>query len=233
MKVERGITPAPGPRLGPQYVYEAPVRLWHWANALCIATLAATGYLIGNPLWPVLDGEASQHFIMGYVRFVHFAAGYVFAIGLLGRLYWSFAGNVHARQLFVVPVTDRQWWAEVAFQWRWYLFRVRAPKQYLGHDPLAQLVMFCMFTLPAAFMIVTGFALYGEGAGMASWQARLFGWVIPLMGQSQDVHSWHRVGMWVLLTFTLIHVYAAIREDIHSGRTILNSMITGYRMFKE
>lgn len=79
-----------------------------------------------------------------------------------GRLYWAFAGNVHARQLFVVPVTDRQWWAEVGFQWRWYLFRVRAPKQYLGHDPLAQLVMFCMFTLPAAFMIVTGYRMFKE-----------------------------------------------------------------------
>ncbi len=32
------------------YVYEAPVRLWHWTNALCILVLIVTGYLIGSPL---------------------------------------------------------------------------------------------------------------------------------------------------------------------------------------
>ncbi len=32
------------------YVYEAPVRLWHWINMLAILVLAITGYLIGNPL---------------------------------------------------------------------------------------------------------------------------------------------------------------------------------------
>ena len=29
------------------YVYEAPVRLWHWVNAAAIMTLCVTGYLIG------------------------------------------------------------------------------------------------------------------------------------------------------------------------------------------
>ena len=36
------------------------------------------------------------------------------------------------------------------------------------------------FLLLALFMVVTGFALYGEGAQMGSWQERMFGWVIPL-----------------------------------------------------
>lgn len=31
------------------YVYEAPVRLWHWVNALCIVLLCVTGYLIAAP----------------------------------------------------------------------------------------------------------------------------------------------------------------------------------------
>ena len=32
------------------YVYEAPVRLWHWISALCIVVLAITGYFIASPL---------------------------------------------------------------------------------------------------------------------------------------------------------------------------------------
>ena len=63
------------------YVYEAPVRLWHWINALSITVLAITGYFIGSPL-PTQPGEASAHFLMGYIRFAHFAAGYALAVGL-------------------------------------------------------------------------------------------------------------------------------------------------------
>ena len=40
------------------YVYEAPVRLWHWVNAASIVILAVTGYFIATPLWST-PGEAS------------------------------------------------------------------------------------------------------------------------------------------------------------------------------
>ena len=43
------------------YVYEAPLRLWHWVNAACIVVLVITGYLIGQPP-PSIGGEASSHF---------------------------------------------------------------------------------------------------------------------------------------------------------------------------
>ena len=36
------------------YVYEAPVRIWHWVNAFAILTLALTGYFIGSPGMNVL-----------------------------------------------------------------------------------------------------------------------------------------------------------------------------------
>ncbi|MDP3325270.1 MAG: cytochrome b/b6 domain-containing protein, partial [Hydrogenophaga sp.] len=44
------------------YVYEAPVRLWHWINAASITVLALTGYFIGQPL-PTMPGEASDHYL--------------------------------------------------------------------------------------------------------------------------------------------------------------------------
>ena len=30
------------------YVFEAPVRIWHWLTVLCMAVLMVTGYFIGN-----------------------------------------------------------------------------------------------------------------------------------------------------------------------------------------
>ena len=214
------------------YVYEAPVRLWHWINALCMVVLAVTGYFIGKPL-PTVPGEAAENFVMGYIRFAHFAAAYIFAVGLLGRIYWAFVGNHHAKQIFRLPITNPQWWSEVFFELRWYLFLEKTPKKYVGHNPMAQLMMFFFFTILAVGMVFTGFALYSEGAGLGSWQDVLFGWVIPALGGSMQVHNLHRLGMWIMMTFALIHIYAAIREDIMSRQSLISTMISGWRMFKD
>lgn len=215
------------------YVYEGPVRLWHWVNALAILTLAGSGYFIGSPL-PTMPGEASDHFLMGYIRFAHFAAGYILIVGLLMRVYWSFAGNEHARQIFLPPFANAKWWGEVLHEIKWYLFLASEPKKYLGHNPLATLAMHLLFVWGAVFMIVTGLALYGEGEGAASWQNRWFSsWVIPLFGNSQNVHTYHHLGMWVILCFVMVHIYAAVREDIMSRQSILSTMISGWRTFKD
>ncbi len=214
------------------YVYEAPLRLWHWVNALCITVLVATGLLIAYPL-PSVPGEASANFLMGYIRFAHFSAGYVMAVGWAVRIYWAFVGNSHSHQIFMIPFWSAKWWSEVFYELRWYLFIARAPKKYIGHNPLAQLAMFFLFTLTTFFMIGTGFALYGEGAQAGSWAERMFGWVIPLIGDSQQVHSLHHLGMWVIVTFVIVHAYAAVREDIVSRQSIVSTMISGWRMFKD
>jgi Ni/Fe-hydrogenase 1 B-type cytochrome subunit len=214
------------------YVYEAPVRLWHWINALAIVVLAFTGYFIAKP-FPTQPGEASANYLMGYIRFAHFAAAYVFAVGLLGRIYWAFVGNHHARELFSVPIFQRAYWREMLAMVKWYAFISPRPNRYVGHNPLARFAMFFVFMLNAVFMLFTGFALYGEGTQAGSWANRLFGWVIPLFGQSQDVHTWHHVGLWVMVCFVILHVYAAIREDIMGRQSIVSTMVSGFRTFKD
>jgi Ni/Fe-hydrogenase 1 B-type cytochrome subunit len=214
------------------FVYEAPVRLWHWLNALCIVTLAVTGYLIASPP-PTVAGEASANFLMGYIRFTHFATAYIFAIGFLVRIYWAFAGNIHARQMFFLPITNPEWWSGFFQELRWYLFLEKYPRKYVGHNPMGHFFMFLFVTLIGTGMIFTGFALYGEGEGMGSWQDKVFGWVIPLLGGSQMTHSWHHLGMWGIVTFVILHVYAGIREDIMSRQTMISTMISGIRTFRD
>lgn len=215
------------------YVYEAPVRLWHWINAFSITVLALTGWLIGSPL-PTLSGEASDHYLMGYIRFAHFAAAYIFAIGFVFRIYWAFVGNYHARQIFTPPITNKKWWTGVWSEVKWYAFMSKEPLKYVGHNPLATVFMHIMLIWGSVFMIFTGFALYGEGTQMGSWSHNLFSsWLIPLFGQSQDVHTWHHLGMWYILIFVIIHIYVAIREDIMSRQSMVSSMVSGWRMFKD
>ncbi len=214
------------------YVYQAPLRAWHWTSALSITVLAITGWLIANPL-PTLSGEASDHFQMGYIRFFHFAAAYVFAVGFLFRLYWAFVGNRYARQLFTLPFWRRTFWAELVHEVRWYAFQESEPRKYVGHNPLAHLFMVVIITVGGLVMIVTGFALYSEQTGLGSWQDELFGWVIPWVGQSQDVRMWHHWGMWVIVVFVMLHVYTAVREDVMSRQSLISTMISGWRMFKD
>ena len=215
------------------YVYESPLRLWHWVNAFAILILCVTGYFIGSPP-PSMPGEASDNFLMGYIRFAHFAAGYIVIVGFLFRVYWSFVGNSHAKEIFLPPVWRRKFWQEVWHEIKWYSFAAKEPKKYEGHNPLATLAMHIMFVWGMIFMMITGLALYGEGTGMGTWQYEWFSsWVIPLFGQSQDVHTWHHLGMWLIICFVIIHIYAAIREDIMSRQSIVSSMISGWRTFKD
>ena len=80
------------------YVYEAPVRLWHWVTVLCIMVLGVTGYFISAPLPAIAVGaDASNYFVTGWIRMVHFTTGWILAVAFLVRLYWVIVGNHHAR----------------------------------------------------------------------------------------------------------------------------------------
>ena len=215
------------------YVYEAPVRLWHWINALAITILIVTGYLIGRPLPTMQIAEAYDQFIFGYIRFAHFAAGMVLTVAFFGRVYWAFMGNHHARQMFYIPIFNKRFWSELFFELRWYFFLEAEPKKYVGHNPLAQIAMFFFMTLGITFMMITGWALYAEGAGQGSLPDTAMGWVLGLVQNSQRLHTLHHLGMWAIVVFMIIHIYAAIREDIMSRQSLISTMVSGWRMYKE
>ncbi|MEL6197785.1 MAG: Ni/Fe-hydrogenase, b-type cytochrome subunit [Pseudomonadota bacterium] len=215
------------------YVYETPVRVWHWLNAAAIVVLCVTGWFIASPPPTMEIAEATDQFLFGYIRFAHFAAAMIMTVGFFGRIYWAFVGNHHASQIFVLPVWNAHWWREVLFELRWYMFLEKEPKKYVGHNPLAQLAMFFFMTLGLSFMIVTGLALYAEGLGRDNWLFQLTEPLMMLVGGSQTMHSIHHLGMWAIVLFVIIHIYAAIREDVMSRQSMVSTMISGHRTFKD
>jgi len=216
----------------PVYVFQLPVRIWHWLHALSIMTLAVTGYFIATPL-PSVGGEASDHFVMGTFRLVHFTSAFVFAIGLIVRAYLAIACNRFARELLIVPVLHRHFWELVWEEIRFYTFTKRTAGKYIGHNPLAQIFMWLANVVLALFMVCTGFALYSQGTGAGSWADSLFGWVFVLEASSQTVRMWHLMGMWLMFTFIIIHLYMAIRADFASRQNGVSAMISGWRTFKD
>jgi Ni/Fe-hydrogenase 1 B-type cytochrome subunit len=218
----------------PVYVYELPVRIWHWVMALAITLLVATGLLIANPIWPLQMGQPYHHFWMGDIRFVHFVSAYVLTLAMLVRVYWALVGNRYAREIFMPQFWSRPWRHEFLKTIRWYLLIERETSKESGHNPLAQTAMFAMSLLGVLVEIITGFALYGEGSGYGSWSYELFTrWVVPLVGDSQRLRTWHVLGMWYLILFVIVHVYMTIREDIMSRQTMMSTMVNGWRYFKD
>ena len=217
---------------GPIYVYQIPIRIWHWLHALSITTLIITGYFIANPL-PSMSGEASDHFVMGTLRLVHFSSAFVFAIGLLVRFYLALVGNHYARELIIVPVLHGGFWRRVWHEIKFYAFVTRKCRKNVGHNTLAQLFMWMINIVLALFMMCTGFALYSQGTGAGSWADSLFGWVFVLEASSQSVRMWHLMGMWLMLLFIIVHVYMVIRADFASRQNGTSAMITGWRTFKD
>ncbi len=216
--------------LEPVYVYEAPVRLAHWVFAIAITVLAVTGYLIGDPI-SIQQGEASESFFFGWIRTIHFIAGYVLAIMFVVRVYWAIVGNKSARSIFVPPLWSPRWWKGVFAQGGYYLF-IGRERLWVGHNPLAQAAMFFMFTLGVIFMILTGFGLYAQQWGWGLTPMNLFGWQLVLFEQPQTLRTLHHLGMWYVLLFVMVHVYMVFREDIMSGQSVISTMVNGVRMWK-
>ena len=130
----------------PIYVFQLPIRIWHWSMVLSFLVLIPTGYIIGKP-WHSLDGDPTYLFYMGYTRMAHFIAGFIITIGLLWRIIFAFFGNKYSRQVFIIPFWRKSWWLDLLSDFRWYLFLDRTPREHIGHNPLAQLGMMTCINL--------------------------------------------------------------------------------------
>jgi len=218
--------PPPTGRYRWVYIWEWPIRAMHWTAVLCIPVLVVTGLYIGKPYF-MTGGEASAHFLMGWVRFLHFAAAAVLVMTAIVRIYWLFMGNRYERLAALFPVRRRDWGNLVRMVKFYLMIRPEKAPRYLGHNPLQQFSYTMMYAL-AALMVVTGFALYGQSNpggliyGATNWMGGLFGGM-PVL------RFVHHVGTWAFLIFIPIHVYLSIRAD-HLERTgVMSSIISGGR----
>ncbi|MDD5240225.1 MAG: Ni/Fe-hydrogenase, b-type cytochrome subunit [Sulfuricella sp.] len=217
--------------LPPVMVYGPGVRIWHWLNALAVVVLGVTGYFIGMPP-PSVIGDTSTLYVMGWIRFYHLAFGYVFALLAIMRLWLVFVEGGVTLQLYVPAIWRRDWLDGFIRQIKWNLLMAK-PLRYVGLNPLGSVTMLTMFVIPGAVMILTGFAMYAEVAGHDSWQYFLFGWLTMLFGNTLDLHLFHRLAMWVMMWFVMVHVYIAVREDILSRQTVISTMLSGERQFRD
>jgi Ni/Fe-hydrogenase 1 B-type cytochrome subunit len=224
------VTPTAGVRYHRIKVWEMPVRLYHWLNALCVVLLCVTGYIIGAPFAMTYRAEAYQQYWFGTVRFIHFVTAFVFFFNFLVRIYWGFVGNRFARWTNFIPQTRAQF-REMIDVLTTDVFQTRLQGRIsLGHNALAGFVYFLSF-LVFLFQAVTGFALYSSMSN--SWFPRLFAWITPLMGGDFGVRQWHHAFMWFFVLFAIVHVYLVFYHDYIEGRGTTSSMVGGWKFERE
>jgi len=204
------------------YAWEFPVRFTHWMNFLCIVTFAVTGIYIGSPY---AHAHSSSQYVMGWMRFLHFTAGYVFLLSLIIRLYWAFMGNRYANWRVCFPFGAQQR-TDLANTLKFYTFIGNRPPYSVGHTALAGLIYLIVFLL-FAFQIFSGFALYSlQQPGV--WVASIGAWLLALM-DAQTIRQFHHLAMYAIFAFVLVHVYIAWWMDTVERNGIIGSIFGGYK----
>lgn len=212
------------------YVWELPVRLFHWINALSIFVLGITGFLMAHPVGLSTSAEAYSQYYFGWIQFVHFLFAYIFLINFIGRLYWGFVGNRFSRWKYHFPLTVEKWKEAFHVLCLDILMICKLPIRSIGINALAGIVYFIMY-LAIIFQIFTGFALYSVISD--AWFPHLFSWINPLMGGAQVVRQWHHLFTWIFVAFTIAHIYLSWYHDYLEGRGTISSMVGGWKFIEK
>jgi len=211
------------------YVWEVPVRLTHWVNVVCLITLSFTGYYIGNPyihnVHPFFYGVLKDQWVMGWMRLIHFSTAYVFAMSVLLRIYWGFAGNRYARLSAMVPYSKerlKDFWQDLRF----YLLLSSPHPAAVGHSATAGLT-YVALDLGYLVSILTGFALMSQSHVGSFWYV-VGGWILPYF-PVQYVRLTHHVMMWFLIVFPIVHLYIGWMTDLVQENCVMSSIFSGHK----
>lgn len=208
------------------YVWEAPVRLTHWINVICLLALSITGFYVGNPF---IYAQSSEQYIMGWMRFIHFVAAYAFLMSIIIRLYWSIMGNKYACMCGWLPFSGEKI-GEIINELKVYFLIGKREKPHAGHSALAGFTYILLFGV-FVFEIISGFALYSVTHSGMIWTI-LGGWLTNMM-YLQTIRLWHHMFMYVIMAFTLIHIYSSFFADSIDKSGVMMSIFTGNKSMPE
>jgi len=208
------------------YVWDLVVRNTHWVIALAMTFLIATGLYIAHPFgFP--GTTPGSHFLMGWVRVVHFYAAIFFIVAVLVRIIWFFVSpSRYARWKQFLPVQQHRR-RELLNSLKFYSFIRPRPPDLIGHNPLAGLSYLGVFVLYLV-MITSGLAMYAASALPGAYM-KSFQFLIPLYGSLQTARFIHHLVMWVLILFVTLHVYANALTSALEENGEVDSIFSGYK----
>ena len=215
------------------YIWELPVRIFHWINALAIVVLIVTGLIIANPPAVLTNEDPEQIYWFGTVRAIHFIAAYTFLAVIIMRFYWAFVGNKFARWSAYWPFSKK------AIHNAKHVVTVdvllmndkdnNITNISVGHNIIAALA-YIMFFVLFLIMIFTGFGMYAPTSEW--WLPDLFAWVPYVLGGDFNTRMIHHITMWLIIFITVIHIYLVLYHEWLEGRGEVSSMFSGYKFVR-
>ena len=206
-----------------RYVWQWPVRICHWINVISMIMLSFTGFYIGSPF---ISAPDSSMFVMGWMRFLHFAFAYLFTISVITRIIWMFIGNHHASWRAFFPWLSAKGRRDFIKMFRYYTFTGKKITYEVGHNPVAATAYLGIFTL-FIFQIISGFAMYGQYAPGGMWDTLLGG--INILVGNQWLRLLHHGVMWLLAGFIINHIYSGWLMDVKMRNGTMSGIFSGYR----
>jgi cytochrome b len=228
-------------------VWDRTTRCFHWINVICIIGLVSVGVVILNNkvLGVSNDGKL-------LLKTVHVYVGYVFVVNLIWRFIWGFIGNKYARWKAVLPI-GKNYWRSVSE----YIDGVKTgePPQYLGHNPVAKLMVAFLFLLLAT-QATTGLVLAGTDLYLPPFGHEIAEWVTGSgeehdkiknlkPGSKDDVDSeayaemrkfrkpfitTHVYSFYVLLIAIVLHIAAVVLTEVREKNGLVSAMFTGKKI---
>jgi Ni/Fe-hydrogenase b-type cytochrome subunit len=193
-----------------------------------IFTLSITGYFIMHPFYgpEAHPGSGGQSmFLMGWVRFIHFAAAAVWVVLGLTRVVSAFvARDPHLRWTEWWPLKRKEDVKNLGRIVQHYaLIKEEAPV-YLAHNPLQQLTYAALYCA-CGIQMISGFALFAlYHQDSPIWQ--LVATPVHIFG-TPAIRLFHTGMMFALWMFVIMHVYLAVRADSLDRHGGISSMING------
>ena len=210
--------------------YHGLVRLCHWANAIVLTGMVASGlqiynayqrfgprdapYALPNPV-KILHGTPSTPewarlggWLAGGLNW-HFALAWPFVItGLLYLGFLVFTGEWKA--LLFRPRDIKPAW-----QMQLYYLRLRKEHPEQGKHNALQKAAYTFIVALGVIAVLSGFAIY---------KPVQLGWLTSLFGGYELARYWHFAAVWIFIGFTLVHVLLVFLADPAS----LRGMVTGW-----
>lgn len=212
-----------------RYVWQWPIRIFHWATAISVFGLFATGLYMAFPVL-VPSGEPWNNFVQANARKVHFIFAYVLLVAFLWRSYWFWMGNNFARSGFP-RVWRRAWWNDL-FRQAWDYLKLERGHVHLGHNALAGLAYTIGVIGLGWIQIFVGFALYSQSDPGGFWGVTL-GWVLWAMGGAFPALMWHHLFAWLFMVFAILHVYIVFYDGQQFKNGLVTSMVSGEKFYED
>jgi Ni/Fe-hydrogenase 1 B-type cytochrome subunit len=196
-------------------VWSGALRLTHWALALCVLALLASGWVLSAGLM-----EKPQPW-----RDLHVTAGAVLGLALLSRIVLLIAGRTPTdRWRDVLPLNPRQW-RGMRDMLVFYLSLGRVPlPTWYGHNLLWGPLYLLLFAV-LGMAVVTGLLIARHDpqsllqvAATPWW----LGWTLP---------EWHAGLAWITGGFAVTHVLSVFLHDARGTASEISAMVNGHKIF--